>query len=121
MEIEATQATLSRALSDLEIERNAAGKWAKSDSDENLRQFEKTFEYCGGTFRFPRLYSKIDVVILRTKPDFNTILAKQITEAFTKEVLCTICPDNRNVIIYCKFKEKENDDESENSNKNIKP
>ena len=116
MEIEATQATLSRALSDLEIERNAAGKWAKSDSDENLRQFEKTFEYCGGTFRFPRLYSKIDVVILRTKPNFNTVLAKQITEAFPKEVLCTICPDNKNVIIYYKLKEREaENDEGEKS------
>ena len=110
MGIKATQATLSRALSDLEIERNAAGKWAKTESAENLRQLEKTFEYCGGNFRFPRLYSKIDVVILRTKTDFNTVLAQQITEAFPKEVLCTICPDNKHVIIYYKLKEKENDD-----------
>ena len=117
MGIEATQATLSRALSDLEIERNTSGKWAKSESVENLRQLEKTFEYCRGTFRFPRLYSKIDVVILRTKPDFNTVLAKQITEAFPKEVLCTICPDNKNVIIYYKLKEKENEDNENEKNK----
>ncbi|MBR1436971.1 MAG: hypothetical protein IJ587_00405 [Synergistaceae bacterium] len=116
MGIKATQATLSRALKDLEIERNAAGKWTKSEPAENLRQLEKTFEYCGGTFRFPKLYSKIDVVILRTKSDFNTVLAKQITEAFPKEVLCTICPDDKNVIIYYKLKEKESDDdESEKS------
>lgn len=120
MGIEATQATLSRALSDLKIERNSSGKWAKSESTENLRQLEKTFEYCGGTFRFPRLYSKIDVVILRTKPDFNTVLAQQITEAFPKEVLCTICPDNKHVIIYYKLKEKENEKNEEKSKSSYK-
>ena len=119
--IETTQPTLSRALSDLEIERNASGKWAKSESAENLRQLEKTFEYCGGTFRFPRLYRKVDVVVLRTKPDFNTVLAKQISETFPNEVLCTICPDNKNVIIYYKLKEKEiDDDEGEKSKEKSK-
>ena len=120
MGIEATQATLSRALSDLDIERNSSGKWAKSESAENLRQLEKTFEYCGGTFRFPRLYSKVDVVILKTKPDFNTVLAKQISETFPNEVICTICPDNKNVIIYYKLKEKDNDDEVEKSEEKSK-
>ena len=121
MGIEATQATLSRALSDLEIERNTSGKWVKSESVENLRQLEKTFEYCGGTFRFPRLYRKVDVVVLRTKPDFNTVLAKQISETFPNEVLCTICPDNKNVIIYYKLKKKEiDDDEGEKSKEKSK-
>ena len=118
--IETTQPTLSRALSDLEIERNSSGKWAKSESAENLRQLEKTFEYCGGTFRFPRLYRKVDVVILKTKPDFNTVLAKQISETFPNEVLCTICPDNKNVIIYYKLKEKKIDDEVEKSEEKSK-
>lgn len=111
MGIEATQATLSRALRDLGIEHNSSGKWAKSENKESLRQLEKTFEYCGGSFRFPRLYSNVDVVILRTMPDFNTVLAKQIAEAFPNEVLCTICPDNKNIIIYYKLREKEVNDE----------
>ena len=64
MGIEAAQATISRALRDLGIEHNSSGKWAKSESKESLRQLEKTFEYCGGSFRFPRLYSNVDVVIL---------------------------------------------------------
>ena len=122
MGIKATQSTLSRALSDLGINRNnASGKWAKSEDKEKLKQLEKTFEYCGGSFRVPRLYSKVDVVILRTKQDFNTILAKQISEAFPNEVLCTICPDNKTVIIYYKLKEKEvDDDDNEKSDDKTK-
>ena len=120
MGIEATQATLSRALRDLGIEHNALGKWTKSESKESLRQLEKIFEYCGGSFRFPRLYSNVDVVILRTMPDFNTVLAKQITEAFPNEVLCTICPDNKNIIIYYKLREKEVNDEGEKAEKKSK-
>lgn len=107
MGIEATQATLSRALRELNIE-NTSGKWRKSEKVENLRELEKMFEYCGGSARWPRLYSKVDVVILKTKPNFNTVLAQKITEAFKNEVLCTICPDDKHVIIYYKLKEKEN-------------
>ena len=113
MGIEATQATLSRALRELNIE-NTSGKWRKSEKVESLRELEKIFEYCGGSARWPRLYSKVDVVILQTKPNFNTVLAQQITEAFKNEVLCTICPDDKHVIIYYKLKEKEKaDDETE--------
>ena len=111
MGIEATQATLSRALRELSIE-NTSGKWRKSEKVESLRELEKMFEYCGGSARWPRLYSKVDVVILQTKPNFNTVLAQQITEAFKNEVLCTICPDDKHVIIYYRLKEKA-DEETE--------
>ena len=58
---------------------------------------------------------------MRTKPDFNTVLAKQISETFPNEVLCTICPDNKNVIIYYKLKKKEiDDDEGEKSKEKSK-
>ena len=111
MGIEATQATLSRALRELSIE-NTSGKWRKSEDVESLRELEKMFEYCGGSAKWPRLYSKVDVVILQTKPNFNTVLAQQITEAFKNEVLCTICSDDKHVIIYYKLKEKA-DEETE--------
>ena len=111
MGIEATQATLSRALRELNIE-NTSGKWRKSENVESLRELEKMFEYCGGSARWPKLYSKVDVVILQTKPNFNTVLAQQITEAFKSEVLCTICPDDKHVIIYYRLKEKA-DEETE--------
>lgn len=109
MGIDATQATLSRALRELNIE-STSGKWRKSEDVESLRELEKMFEYCGGSARWPKLYSKVDVVILQTKPNFNTVLAQQITEAFKNEVLCTICPDDKHVIIYYKLKEKEKAD-----------
>ena len=111
MGIEATQATLSRALRELNIE-NTSGKWRKSEKVESLRELEKMFEYCGGSARWPKLYSKVDVVILQTKSNFNTVLAQQITEAFKNEVLCTICPDDKHVIIYYRLKEKA-DEETE--------
>lgn len=118
MGIEATQATLSRALRELNIE-NTSGKWRKSEKVESLRELEKIFEYCGGSARWPKLYSKIDVVILQTKSNFNTVLAQQITEAFPNEVLCTICPDDKHVIIYYKLKENENADEETGKAKSI--
>ena len=111
MGIEATQATLSRALRELNIE-NTSGKWRKSEKVESLRELEKMFEYCGGSARWPKLYSKIDVVILQTKSNLNTVLAQQIAEAFKNEVLCTICPDDKHVIIYYRLKEKA-DEETE--------
>ena len=118
MGIEATQATLSRALRELSIE-NTSGKWRKSEKVESLMELEKMFEYCGGSARWPRLYSKVDVVILQTKPNFNTVLAQQITEAFKNEVLCTICPDDKHVIIYYKLTEKEKPDEETEKAKSI--
>ena len=50
MGIEATQATLSRALRELNIE-NTSGKWIKSEKVESLRELEKIFEYCGSSAR----------------------------------------------------------------------
>ena len=73
MGIEATQATLSRALRELNIE-NTSGKWRKSEEGESLRELEKMFEYCGGSAKWPRLYSKVDVVILQTKI-FSAVIA----------------------------------------------
>ena len=60
------------------------------------------------------IYSRHEgkIIILQTKPNFNTVLAQQITEAFKNEVLCTICSDDKHVIIYYKLKEKA-DEETE--------
>ena len=118
MGIEVTQTTLSRALKELSIE-NTSGKWRKLEKVESLREFDEMFEYCRGSAREPRLYSKVDIVILQTKPNFNTVLAQQITEAFKNEVLCTICHDDKHVIIYYKLKEKEKADENTEKAKSI--
>ena len=113
--IEASQITISRALQELGVKRNEVGEWTMDSNDDKLQKLKDIFQYAGSNIRFPRMYSNVDVVIVRTMPGYSNIIAEQIEDIFANEVLCTICPDNKNVIIYYKLKKKkaEHDEEDE--------
>jgi arginine repressor len=109
------QVMVSRVLKDLEIERNENGFWALSDKGEykqRLQTLGELFEKAGGT---PRLYSRVETVILRTEPNYNVLLAKQIAETFEYEVLSTFCPNEMDIVIYYQRRKKKLDGTQENA------
>lgn len=115
--IEASQITISRALQELGVKRNDVGEWTMDANEDKLQKLKDIFQYAGSNLRFPRMHSHVDVVIVRTMPGYSNIIAEQIADTFSNEVLCTVCPDNKNVIIYYKLKTKKagHDEEDEKS------
>jgi arginine repressor len=100
------QVMVSRVLKDLEIERNENGFWALSDKGEykqRLKRLEELFVEAGGS---PRLYSQVEMVVLRTEPNYNALLARQTADTFEYEVLSTICPSETDVVIYYQRRKK---------------
>jgi arginine repressor len=100
------QVMVSRVLKELEIERNENGFWTLSDKGEykqRLKKLEELFAKAGGS---PRLYSRVEMAMLRTEPNYNVLLARQIADTFDYEVLSTICPNETDVVIYYQRRKK---------------
>ena len=113
--IAASQITISRALHELQIKRNEVGEWTTGTgvNESKLEKLKNIFQYAGSNLGFPRMYSDVDIVIVRTMPGYSNIIAEQISDTFPNEVLCTFCPDNKNVVIYYKLKKKKSRQEDE--------
>ena len=107
--IDTSQPTVARALNELGMERDENDNWvkgAKWQLEENLKLLKEMFsnvEYCHNS---PRLYTKVGVIVLRTKSNDNASLAKQIANTFKNEVLSTFCPTETEIIIYYHQKDK---------------
>jgi arginine repressor len=100
------QVMVSRVLEGLELERNENGFWAWSEKGEyrqRLKALGELFEKIDGS---PRLYSRVETVILRTEPNYNVLLAKQIADTFEDEVLSTFCPNETDIVIYYQRRKK---------------
>ena len=114
--VEASQITISRALQELGVKRNNVGEWVMDTNNHKLQELREIFQYAGSDLRFPRMYDEIGSVIVRTMPGYNNLIAEKIADTFPNEVLCTICPDNRNIIIYYKLKKKKKKTEQDEEN-----
>ena len=117
--IEASQITISRALQELGIKRNDVGEWSVETNEDKLQQLRDVFQYAGSTSRFPRMYSDVDFIILRTMPGYNNLIAEKIADTFPNEVLCTMCPDNKNIIVYYRLRKKKTVHTTDDSNNEI--
>jgi arginine repressor len=115
--INTPQVMVSRVLAELKIKRNENGFWALSEKDgfqQELEILEELFKKTGGS---PRLYSNIETVILRTKPNYNVLFSQQIADTFEDEVISTFCPNETDIVIYYKRRKKDfSTVEDENSN-----
>ena len=119
--IKANQSTVSRALNDLEIIRDENGEWVKDENKykRNLSTLGQLFEQAGSTDRIPRLYTNVEVIMLRTMPNYNVLIANQIAATFPREVLSTFCPNNTDIIIYYRLRVKKTQDETSEGDKGM--
>jgi arginine repressor len=107
-----TQAMVSRELKKIGAKQNGNYGWALSDEEgyeQRLKKLKELFNEAGSP---PRLYADVGMMVVRTEPYYGAKLADQIAETF-KEVLFTLCPDNKSILICYHLRKKEAGDAKE--------
>lgn len=101
-DIHRSQSTVHRSLLRLGAEQTADG-WNLNHAkvyQENLAELK---EMMGNMAEKQPLFDvQISTAILRTKPNYNRVIAKKIQETFADDVLSVFCPNEVDVIIYYK-------------------
>lgn len=99
--IELTQPTISRYLKRLQAVKDAdTGFWSLEKAtayERNLSELEKLFNDTRDVL--PIFSPDVKVAVLKTKPHFNSLIAKKIHNTFVDEVVDVFCPNDAGIVI----------------------
>jgi arginine repressor len=113
--IKLTQPSISRYLKRLKATKDpATGFWSLEKItayERNLLELEKLFETTRDTL--PSFSKNVKIAVLKTKPHFNSLIAKQIRETFVDEVVGAFCPNDAVIVVlYCPKGNKSDDSDN---------
>jgi arginine repressor len=94
------QSTINRALRKMKAEK-IDGEWTLEPAllyANNLSDLRRFFrEAIDNSIVFSK---GLEMYMLKTKPYFNTLLAKKIQDTFRDEICCVMCPNPTDLIIF---------------------
>jgi len=96
--------TVKRKLDDMGVIEDEKGLYLK---DENANELFLLIEKFKEIKDKPTFIKDIQTAVLKTKPYYNEMLAKQIEKTFKEEVYSTICSGDTDIVIFYKKTETE--------------
>jgi arginine repressor len=99
--IELTQPTISRYLAHLKAVKDAdTGFWSLEKASAYERNFSELERLLDNTRDvLPNFSVDLKIAVLKTKPHFNSLIAKKINDTFVDEVVEVFCPNDTSIII----------------------